>query len=447
MNVFRYSKLQFTFVCCCLIYLLSACSLNPFATTQAATPQAAATAIPASTPSPTTVPMPPTQTDCPATGTARAMVTAPLVLGSHPTVVYTVNQIDLHNNNPLMGMLKRYDVVTGNKTVIASIPDMSIYNAQVSTDGQWVLFTSFSKQLSMIQQSPTREVRLQAVRMDGQGLQTLYCATTFFFDFANVRWSPNQQLIAISRSTLDNATPNPNEVDAVQLLHTATGQLQNIYTSTFSVRSTIRFDFWADNTHIVLQGVNEDGGQGISLLDITKGVNQHNSDLTTILNSHFRSLASDGTKLYVGDNGCDQVGCSPPSTILAIPATGGVSQTLWHTTQYAVLETCPFNDHQLLVDIQNVRPSGPIDTSHNGIWILNSDGTLAQRLTSGRSVAVSNCASLWSHGSRDGSLYALLTGSNGASQLVFGKASGGAPTSFASYGAGLSGDIAGWTTF
>lgn len=154
MSASRYSKLQFTFVCGCLIYLLSACSLNPFTTTQTATPQAAATsptATPASTPSPpTTVPMPPTQTDCPAAGTARAMVTAPLVLGSHPAIVYTVNQTDpRNNNNPLIGTLKRYDVITGNKTVIANIPDMSIYNAQVSTDGQWVLFTSLLKQLNM----------------------------------------------------------------------------------------------------------------------------------------------------------------------------------------------------------------------------------------------------------------------------------------------------------
>ena len=37
----------------------------------------------------TTVPMPPTQTSCPAQGTARAAVTAPLVLGTHQNLVYS----------------------------------------------------------------------------------------------------------------------------------------------------------------------------------------------------------------------------------------------------------------------------------------------------------------------------------------------------------------------
>src|SRR5579859_3453106 len=54
----------------------------------------------------TTVLMPPTQTSCPPTGTARAAITRPLVLGKDQNVVY-------FDNEPTSGSLERYDVKTG----------------------------------------------------------------------------------------------------------------------------------------------------------------------------------------------------------------------------------------------------------------------------------------------------------------------------------------------
>jgi hypothetical protein len=67
------------------------------------------------------------------------MVRAPLTPGNHPVIVYMVNQTDSS-----MGTLKRYDVTTGSKTVIVDIPNTSIGDAQISADGQWILFTSFA---------------------------------------------------------------------------------------------------------------------------------------------------------------------------------------------------------------------------------------------------------------------------------------------------------------
>src|SRR5260370_4676497 len=73
-----------------------------------------------------------TATSCPATGTGRAAVTTPLTLGHQQTIVYVYN-------TPHTAILRRYDVGTNQKTNILSIPDVQINDAQLSTDGQFIL--------------------------------------------------------------------------------------------------------------------------------------------------------------------------------------------------------------------------------------------------------------------------------------------------------------------
>src|SRR5437899_2322103 len=138
------------FPCIVLIVLLAACSSTPPTTTgqtptSGTTPGATATIggakMPTTTPVSTTAPEPPTQTNCPAAATARAAVMAPLALGSHPNIVYTVNEFQ--GNTPTFGALKRYDVTTRNKPEVVKLPG-SITNAQISADGQWILFVTYS---------------------------------------------------------------------------------------------------------------------------------------------------------------------------------------------------------------------------------------------------------------------------------------------------------------
>jgi len=76
-------------------------------------------------------------TNCPAPGKANAAVMPPLTLGTHPTIVYIVNE-----SNPSFGTLKRYDVVTGAKVEIVKMANTVISEAQVSFEGQWLLFVS-----------------------------------------------------------------------------------------------------------------------------------------------------------------------------------------------------------------------------------------------------------------------------------------------------------------
>src|SRR5260370_24540846 len=87
---------------------------------------------------------------------------SPLALGSYPSIAYIFNQGTVDNAS--FAELKRYDVTTGSKTVIVHLPQTNIADAQVSADGQWLFFVSNDLVRS----------KLQLVRLDGQGLQTLF---------------------------------------------------------------------------------------------------------------------------------------------------------------------------------------------------------------------------------------------------------------------------------
>src|SRR5207245_2651855 len=113
-------------------------------------------------------------TTCPAPGTANAAVVPSIKLGTDPNIVYIVNESS--KGQPTAGTLKRYDIVTGSKVEVIKLASTFISDAQVSADGQWLLFVSGQN-------------KLQLVRMDGQFLQTLYCGAT-----GDVQWSTDQRI-------------------------------------------------------------------------------------------------------------------------------------------------------------------------------------------------------------------------------------------------------------
>src|SRR5258708_22539059 len=80
--------------------------------------------------------MPPTLTTCPAAGTARAMITAPLVSGFHQSIIYMLNQGTY--DAPSSGNLMRYDAQTGRKPRLLRAVNAHIYEAQVSADGRCI---------------------------------------------------------------------------------------------------------------------------------------------------------------------------------------------------------------------------------------------------------------------------------------------------------------------
>ena len=393
-------------------------------------------------PTSSTQPMPQTSTSCPATGTARAMVTANLVLGNHNNIVYVVNEYQPGSNStPKAGTLKRYDASSGAKTVIAGIPNVSIESAQVSADGKWILFTTVNSGQST----------LQLVRMDGQGLQTLFCFTGA--GIANPQWSSDQQHVIFSVFQTG--------LEKVYLLTIGTGNLQTAMSipdggpgQGVSVRT------WLDNSRVYLTDIQVDQPPDkIYILNINNGTNQSVSSLPALVNKTFGDFDSsyDGSQLYVDYGLCGQGGCYPPSSITAQAATGGAQTTVLNQPNYDVTTVRAVTSGTLLLVINNAQVAGSNDISHNGLWRMKPDGSGLTRLTTDpthQSSALNTTTQFpWSNLSRDSQTYALETTSyaqnNSASYtytLEYGSLNGGSPTIFASISDGTRLSIAGWTT-
>jgi hypothetical protein len=188
----------------------------------------------------TTAPMPTTQTSCPQPmfQAGRAAVIRPLALGSHDNIAYIFNE-GTKNPLPSFAELKRYDVTTGNKTVIVHLPNTTISSAQVSADGQWLLFVS-----DFFETGPAGGyTELQLVRMDGQGLQTLYCAP--LMTLSDVQWSPDQKYVVFSLLFV------PGNLE-MYLLNLGTGAVQHEF-SPNDKNSRYFARTWLDNTRVYLE--------------------------------------------------------------------------------------------------------------------------------------------------------------------------------------------------
>jgi len=449
MNSFRFHRFLSICLSGLLFVLLAACGPKPPPTTTGPTSTSGGTATPGtgttSSPTPivTTVPVPPTQTGCPAAGTARAAVLAPLALGSHQNVVYIVNES--RGITPTFGTLKRYDVTTGGKTEIVKLANLSISDAQVSADGQWILFVSGAARASG---------RLQLIRMDGQGLQTLYCDTTS----SNFQWSTNQQLIAFESKS--------GSTGFVKLPRVADGTIQIALSQPLNTLYDYQLRTWLDTTRLYLtRGDTDVPPDGLAVLDLQKGLHQTVSDLVPVVNprepGHGQLLdfdsSYDGAHVFVAHSPCAYA-CSGPGDITVQPALGGVEHTIYSSQAYSVVQVRVVTQKTLLFRVGNYsipdRSSG--DLSHNGLWMVHTDGTGVTRLTTDGANLYTNLNAdsryPWSNVSRDGNLYALeqqtpqTPGHPGTVTLFFGSLSGGTPTRFAwvSDGTGLS--IVGWTT-
>ncbi len=371
------------------------------------------------TPTPTTVAMPPTQTSCPTAGAARGAVIAPLVLGSHTNVVYVYNQGRGSTPHPLAGILKRYDSTTRSETVILTAPHTYIDQAQVSTDGQWVVFSSQVSDRSA----------LQLVRMDGQGLQTLYCAASNEHIGA-LAWSPDQKYVAFQEGV------------NVYLLKVATGAYQLKAASSTTMYYVVRT--WLDDTHLYLAGLvvgTETPPLNLYLLDINTAKIQQILTSPALCGDFDRSI--DGRNLFTSECQFVMPMAGGPSSIRVQPATGGPAKTIYTTLSYAITSLRVASNTSLLFVIHNTGVSS-IDTSHNGLWKVNTDGSGLTRLTreaADEATGFPLTRTPWSAVSRDGRSYAVQVYTYAisstetispliSSSLLIGSMSGGQPVAF-----------------
>src|SRR6266487_1505970 len=255
-------------------------------------------------------------TSCPSPGTARAASLPSMTLGSHPTIVYIVNEGT--SSQPASGTLKRYDVVTSNKVEILKMSGTSISEAQVSANGQWLLFVAHV----------SGQVKLQLVRMDGQFLQTLYCGNP-----SEAQWSTNQQLVVFSDS-------------GHIYLHNVTNAALQVELSFFK-GVTIHPRTWLDNTRAYVTLQFPDGPpESVLILDTSKGPNQDYHNLQVAFDATSSTpfcwdfdSSFDSTKLFASQcSAPNSVGPGPgpahgPSVITVRPATGGFSYTYLYVNQ------------------------------------------------------------------------------------------------------------------
>ena len=334
--------------------------------------------------------------------------------------------------------------------------------AALSSDGQWILFVS-----ALGQQN-----ELQMVRMDGQGLQTLYCAVNGRIQ--NVIWSTNQQ------SVLFSASAAPDGFAGIYLLNLAKGTLQlELKPNRSNIASSISIPItWLDNTRAYISFANFPivPPDRLGILDTGRGPGQSISDLTTVyqdkLNLPFNypcwdtDSSYDGSTLFISQcSGISAPNCSGscslgtregPSTINTEPATGGTQQTILNSQTLGIAAVRSISPQMLLLDVENFSMNHPVDTSQNGLWKVSSNGSGLTRLTTegkGQSTILNQYTQFpWSNVSRDGSLYAFETTNSGTVTypytfaLLFGSLSGGVPTTFASISDGTQLSIVGWTT-
>ena len=356
-------------------------------------------------------------TNCPAPGKGRAAVLPSLALGKHQNLIY--QYIQVATSGAVVGStLRRYDVTTKHTTTIFFQSGREILSPQVSADGQWILFSSV--QYSQDSKTNTNS-KIQLIRVDGRYLQTLYCVTGEGLN--NVQWSTDQKLIAFLRtSTTSRAT-------SVDLLNTHTGEVQTELTT--SNTNPVNLGTWLDTQRMYLTNLPTDASPDtIYLLDIRKGANQHVSNLRTVYSG--TSLSSfdssyNGRSLYISRCACGY-GNTGPSTILVKSATGGPGKTFYYSKKYAITQVRVVTPTILLFTIFNVGFNGSIvDTTHNGLWAMHTDGTGLTRLAKGIAILNSNSQFPWSNVSRNGSLYSVIVHGSATSLLV-GSLNGGSTT-------------------
>ncbi len=378
--------------------------------------------------------VPATTTTCPSTGTARAAVLAPLVLGSHQNLVYIVNEF----NPSAYGTLKRRDVNVPDlkATEIVKMPNVYISWAQVSRDGQWILFTARLGQ----------QDQLRMVRVDGQGLQTLYCAPVGNFILGS-QWSFNQQSVIFDAGA-------GGVVPSVYQLTLNDGTLETVMTPQGNIGYLPRT--WLDATHVYMVGflpqARDAAFQNVYLLDLQKGANQPESNLQQVVASTQLCMSFDTSfevkQLYESTcNGDNAHGFNGPSSVTVQDAHGGVAKEIFTSQSMAITMVRAINQTQLLLMVKNTTGN----TAQNGLWRVNIDGTNLVRLSSDAANTQSLCPFsqyAWSNTSFDNNFYALQSNQQNIHSygMFYGALAGGDPTQFADIRDGTQLFLVGWTT-
>jgi hypothetical protein len=399
-------------------------------------PEITPTLVPQVTPQPATEPVPTTQTSCPTAGTARAAVLPTLALGNTQRVIYFYNV----NGASSTAYLRSYNTATAQKTNILIFQNSQITEGQLSWNGQWIMFTRI---LGRDQSA------LQIVRLDGQGLQTLYCSSGSNANgnraLYSFEWSPDQRWVAFTEIGTDY---HPT----MKMLDMQTGQL--FISLTGSPNATPRA--WLDNTHLYVESLLYGSDQlsgGVYVLDTTVDHTQTLSTLPKVADtvagsSDFDSTATNSGLFVSRHQGNSQIGSGNtvvgPSTITVRPVLGGAEQTILNTP-LAISSVRAVTAHTLLLTVAST-----LDKSQNGIWRVSPDGKDLIKLagTTGEQTPTFNSNSQYpaSTMSSDGHFSFEVRYPDGAKGLLISSLVGDPPKTFAEAYPKDNLSLIGWTT-
>ncbi len=439
---------------CSLLLLLNACGKPSQAS---GSKLSSASPTTQTSPSPTASDSEMAQT-CPTQNTGRAAIMPPTTIGKHPTIVYLAHQSDNHS------LLQSYDTVTGtSQTIMQTRYTAALRTANISTDGEWILIVSLLQGQSA----------LQLVRLDGQHLQTLYCAPTGS-SIDNALLSPDNHFLIFNQE-------DQNEMSILYLLDLTTGTLHtelsphapsfpgvinppqaNISPSTpfVSIHNSAAKQLeyqqfqpvsgthyliyipmkWTNNSVYLFGTMSASPApfpQLALLRDIHKDVTEQQSNVETFPTT----TAPNGNSCFDYDVSPDNqhvlcsaytlMGPAIPSTITLQPFTGGMPRVIYSNLAGGSI-VARFISNSTILFILNSR-NGPAT-----LWKMNSDGSgLTKLLTApdtDTGIGFAYFSYLpWSISSRDGRLYALETSSmtGNAQSLLFGSLNGGSPRIFA----------------
>jgi len=387
----------------------------------------------------TTQGMPPTLTTCPASNQARPAVMEPLKLGPARTIVYLTNA-GTSGDASAVGTLQSYNTVTGATTEIKQISGATVNEAQISDDGQWVLFAA----------TINGQDELRLVRMDGQGMQTLLCAPS--------GWTIRGSQISIDQQYVIFDEESGGGAVTTFLLSLNSGALQDEISPANSGFAFLPRT-WLDGYHVVMSGFQPGSStqQNIYVLDINKGADQSASDLSRIFivapGCWDFDSSYDARSLFITE--CVPGQQSGSSTIVQQQVNGGNARTVLHSSALAFNTVRVINDTSTallaIADNSNMG-AAQSDPAHDGLYFIKTGGS-APRLLVKTAAGQQNqlcpySQYYWANVSRDFTLYALDTVTPGANThtLSYGSLSGGAPTQFASSSQNTAMTVVGWTT-
>lgn len=393
-------------LCCFATLLISACDTTP----------PTATLSPADTPHSTTMPS--------------------LMLGTHQNIVFTSSDYNNPSNfTSPTAVLQRFDVTTHKTIAILKLPDTYIQDAQISSNGEWIVFVA--------RLADHDELRL--VRIDGEYAQTLLYSQPYAA-FSHIQWSPNQQYI------LFDEEPPQSGPFVTYLLDIVHNHLQEeIAPSNNASALSYIPRKWLDNNRALLLGTApEDYAtlQNIYILDIHRGERQPVSALQQVYTGSFKcgdvDSNDDGSQLFIST--CNIGQSTSSSTVFVQTMSSGAAKTLFTSQKLAVQQ------------IRFVAPHTLLMLTRQALWSIHTDGAGLTQL----SATTQNFTSFawnqytqysWSNVSRGGTLYALEVMSGGvdtsSSEPGYISSNGGnilyIPDAFTSIG-GPNIILIGWTT-